>query len=116
MWGRGRIRPSKPVSAVAMVVGIIFIGIGVFLVIPAIGPFGVFWTLAAFAITVYYGINVFSEHGVSHQVVEFEGDLKSDSKESDVETRLEKLESLKQKGLLTDAEYKDQRERILKEL
>jgi len=116
MWGRGRIRPSKPVSAVAMVMGIIFIGIGVFLVIPAIGAFGVFWTLAAVAVTVYYAMNVFSEHGVSHQVVEFEGDLKSDSKESDVETRLDKLESLKQKGLLTDAEYKQQRERILKEL
>jgi hypothetical protein len=116
MWGRGRIRPSKPVSAVAMVVGITFIGIGVFLVIPAEGPFGIFWTLVAVAVTVYYAVNVFSEHGVSHQVVEFEGDLKSDSKESDVETRLEKLESLKQKGLLTDAEYKQQRERILKEL
>jgi hypothetical protein len=116
MWGKGRIRPSKPVSAMGMVMGIIFIGIGLFVVIPAAGPFGVIWTLAAVAMTVYSAVNVFSEHGVSHQVVEFEGDLKSDSKESDVETRLQKLESLKQKGLLTDAEYKQQRERILKEL
>ena len=116
MWGRGRIRPSKPASVVAMVIGIIFIGIGVFVVIPAAGPFGVFWTVAAVAVTVFYAVNVFSEHGVSHEVVDFEGDLKTGSDGSDVQTRLEKLESLKQKGLLTDAEYKQQRERILKEL
>ena len=116
MWARGRIRPSRPISVVSLVMGIIFIGIGMFVVIPAAGPFGVVWTLAAVAVTVYSAVNVFSEHGISHQVVEFEGDLKSNSKESDVETRLEKLESLKQKGLLTDAEYMQQRERILKEL
>lgn len=78
----------------AMVIGIIFIVIGVFLLIPAIDPLGIFWTMAAIAFTIFYAVNLFSEHGISHEVVDFEGNLKTSSDGSDVETRLEKLESL----------------------
>ena len=75
MWGGARIRPSRAVSIAGMVIGIVFIMIGLFIVISAAGPFGIFWTLVAGAITVYNAVNVFSQRGVSHEVVEFEGDL-----------------------------------------
>ncbi len=116
MLGRGRVRPSKPVSLVVMVIGIVFVGLGVFVFIPEAGVFGVLWTLFAGAVTAYHAVNVFSERGVAAGVVDFDMDARSDTKESDVEERLRKLEALKRKGLVTDEEYQHQRERILEEL
>lgn len=116
MWGRGRIRPSKPMSALGMVIGIVFIFIGIFIVIPNAGIFGIVWTLFAVIGVVYYAVNVFSEEGISHEVVDFESDLSNKENEESVESRLEILESLKQKGLISDREYQEQREKILKEL
>ena len=116
MWGRGRIRPSRPISVVGMVVGIVFVLIGLFIVIPSAGVFGIIWTLFAVIGVVYNAANVFSEEGVPHEVVEFEGDLNSTKNEDSVESRLEELESLKRKGLINDREYQQQREKILKDL
>jgi flagellar motor component MotA len=104
-------------SAFGMIVGIIFIGIGFFLAIPHFGIIGVFWTLIAIGITVYHAINVFSEHGVAHEVVEFETDASqpdiSRASAETVEKRLEDLNSLREKGLVSEQEYKEQRNRIL---
>ena len=69
---RGRVKPSKPISAVAMIMGIVFVGIGVFVVIPSAGPFGVLWTLAALFIAGYHAYNLFSESGASHAVVDID--------------------------------------------
>ena len=44
-------RPSKAGSVFGGVAGIIFVGIGLFVVIPTFGPFGVLWTLLAAGIT-----------------------------------------------------------------
>ena len=44
-------RPSKAGSVFGGVAGIIFVGIGLFVAIPAFGPFGVLWTLLAAGIT-----------------------------------------------------------------
>jgi len=116
MWGRGRVRPSKPLSLVLMIVGIVFIGIGAFMVIPRAGAFGILWTLFAAGMTVYHAANIFSERGVAHEVVDFETSMGPDTKEPDVESRLQKVESLKRQRLLTDEEYKQQRKRILDEI
>ena len=121
MRAKGRVRLSKPMSALAMIVGIVFVGIGIFLVIPHAGAFGVLWTLIAVAITGYHAVNLFSERGVAHEVVEFDATESetfqgsAPSTES-TEQRLGKLDSLKRKGLLRDEEYEEQRKSILEDL
>jgi hypothetical protein len=49
----GKLNQSKPTSALGFFVGLIFIGIGVFIAIPTFGTFGVFWTLIAAGITFF---------------------------------------------------------------
>lgn len=108
---RGRIRPSKPASILSMIVGIVFVFIGLAVVIPEFGGFGYLWTLMALGIAVFSAINTFTAHGVSQEVVEFDA-----APEESIEMRLEKLEKLKSQGMLSEAEYREQRNRILTEL
>lgn len=56
-----KVKPGKTQSAMGFTVGIIFVGIGLFVVIPIFGPFGIFWTLIAVAITVTNGMNAFGK-------------------------------------------------------
>lgn len=119
MQGSARVRLSKPISATALVVGIVFVIIGLFVVIPAFGAFGVFWTLAALAIAGYHGFNLFSERGVAHEIVEFDTSSQTPVEkpnELSPEQRLRRLDELKRESLLNDEEYREQRERILDEL
>ena len=119
MTTKGRVRPSKPVSVIAMIFGLVFVVIGVSTVIPNFGGFGVIWTLAAAGIVVYYAINAFSEHGVAEEVVEFDTPAQSKPDappKGSTEERLKKLEELKGKGFLSDDEYKEQRKKILGDL
>ena len=53
-------RPSKSSGVFGGVVGVIFVLIGVFVVIPTFGPFGILWTLFAVAIT---GMNLYQAFG-----------------------------------------------------
>lgn len=115
MQARGRIKPGKAISAIVMVWGIIFIGIGMFVVIPRGGLFGVFWTLGAVVITIFHAVNLFSATGVAHEVVDFEtnaGETAPSATES-IEQRLEKLDDLRANGLINETEYQEQRKRIL---
>lgn len=52
-------RPSKAQGAFGMVWGGVFILIGLFVVIPTFGPFGILWTLAAIGITAMNGYQAF---------------------------------------------------------
>lgn len=115
----GRVRPSKPASAIGMIVGAVFVGIGIFVVIPGAGLFGVFWTLLALLGTGYHAANVFSEHGVAHEVVDFDTSSQAErlaSATASPEQRLSKLDELKRQGLVSEAEYAEQRKRILDDL
>ncbi len=106
-------------SALGLIVGIVFIGIGVGVVIPEAGAFGVVWTLVATAITGYHAMNVFSERGVAHEVVDFDVSVSSSSQTGISETpeqRLATLDDLKGRGVVTDDEYREQRDRILREI
>ncbi|HEY3394080.1 MAG TPA: hypothetical protein VGK58_15310 [Lacipirellulaceae bacterium] len=49
---RIRVKPSRSQAALAMVVGIAFVGFGLFVGIPTFGVFGIVWTLVAVAMTV----------------------------------------------------------------
>lgn len=106
-------------SAVAMIVGIAFIGIGVFAVIPNFGAIGVLWTLISVGITGYHGFNLFSATGVAHEVVDFDASPSSASRSgasNEPSLRLAQLDALKDSGTITETEYREQRARILKEI
>ncbi len=53
---RVRVKPSKEVSLVTMVGGIVMIVLGVIWVIPTFGAFGIVWTIFAVAITDYHAL------------------------------------------------------------
>src|SRR5262245_31629967 len=99
---RIRVKPSRPQAALAMAVGLVFIGIGLFIVIPTFGAFGIFWTLVAVALTVFFAANVFSPRGFAQTEIEvdrgagfLEGDLPFDE-------RLRRLERLRAEQLISE--------------
>lgn len=109
-----RIKPSKPVSAMAMIVGIFMIGIGL-CTIPMLGPIGVVWTLAAVAITGAHAFNVFSKRGLATTQIDIEGDgpMQPPSESLPFDERLRRLEQLRKEGLLTENEFQDKRSELL---
>jgi len=116
-----RVKPSKPVSLLGMIVGIVFVFIGLFVVIPNAGMFGVFWTLIAVGITGFQAYNFFGDKGVASWEIDIdtganaETNNQSTSVSGDFETRLRKLNSLKEDGLITEEEFQKKREEILRE-
>lgn len=101
-------------SLPGFIVGIIFVLLGIFAVIPSSGAFGIIWTLVAGLITVVNGINVFSEDGIPMGTVITE---ETEQKPRDnTRERLEKLEALYRDGLITKIEYEQKRREILNEL
>ncbi len=117
MRARGRVRPSKASSVLGLVVGI---GMALFglLMLPAFGPFGLFWLLVVVGITGYYALNLFSEGGVATEVVDFETSPGAETESSTLtpEQRLARLDEMRQKGLVNEQEYAEQRRRILNSL
>lgn len=125
-------RPSKAQGAFGMVWGGVFVLIGLFVVIPAVGPFGILWTLAAVAITAMNGYQAFGKTYKGPEITIEEDNTQMPGVQSsspapeihnhipstalDAKQRLEQLESLKQAGLITDGEYREKREEILKHL
>ena len=110
-----KVKPGKAQSTVGFVVGLIFVGIGVIAVIPTFGPFGIFWTLIAVAITVTNGINAFGKKGVaSHEIVVEDG--RETSETPTAEQRLEEARNLYDRGLITKEEYEAKRAEILKDI
>ena len=123
MRRRVRVKPGKGQSMVGLVAGALFVLIGLFVVIPAAGGFGIIWTLFAVAITAVNGYNAFSEKGVAtHEiVVDEEEDYFSAMSApapgtDDATARLNKLKELYESGLITREEYDDKRREILQEL
>ena len=117
MAKNSQVKPGKAGSVLGLIVGCIFVGIGLFVVIPTFGPFGIFWTLGAGAIAVVNGINVFSQKGVATHTIVVEDDFpQGNASIHSPEERLRRLEDLYQKGLVTREEYDQSRKRILEEL
>jgi len=65
MSRRVRVKPSRAQSIMGFFVGIIFCFIGLFVVVPSVGPFGILWTLMAVIITCMNGYNAFSNKGIA---------------------------------------------------
>jgi len=116
-----KVKPSKPSSLFGMIMGIIFVLIGLFMAIPTAGIFGIFWTLIAVVITCYQAYNFFSDKGVASWEVNIDDGVdeqKNDhsiSASGDFEIRLRKLNRLREDGLITEEEFRKKREEILRE-
>ena len=112
-------RPNKAASALGLVVGILFVGLGFFVVIPTFGAFGVLWTLIALGITVANGYQAFGSRYVGPEIHIEEDDPSPAApagEPGDVKGRLEQLEGLRSAGLITGEEYEAKRREILDRL
>lgn len=124
-------RPSKAQGAFGVAVGVVFVIIGLVMVIPSFGPFGILWTLIAVGITAMNAYQAFGK-GYAGPEITIEEDEKprrgissSPASEThdhipstalDVKGRLEQLKELKEAGLLSQEEYDKKRQEILKGL
>ena len=137
--GKKRItyRPSKAVGVLSGVVGVFFILIGVLVVIPTFGLFGVIWTLFAVGITIANVGQALGKKNFMPQIqVEddsFDDGDKFTRREASFQPdapdhmhitgaslspkeRLEQLEVLKGAGLIDEGEFQEKRKEILREL
>lgn len=139
------VRPSKTQSKAGFIVGIIFCLIGIVVVIPVFGPFGILWTAAAGWIAYSHYRNGFTDKPIATQVIEVEGDgeditvtkhsgfgpqsytaenigleygasEREKSSQESVEERLRKLQSLYDQMLITREEYEAKKKDILDDL
>ncbi len=133
MSKRVHVRPGKGQSKIAFGVGIIFCLLGIFVVIPIFGPFGIFWTAVAGWIAYSHYRNGFTDKPIDSHVIEIEDDGRDvtvtdhrayqsysyDTEmtpEEDAEARLKKLQSLYNQSLITFEEYEQKKKEILDEL
>lgn len=122
MRRRMRYRPSKASCIFSGIVGIIFSCIGLFVVIPSFGPFGILWTLIAIGITVYQFAMAAGKVSMGSWSIEDETSEKEDgfgaenSTGKSAQDRLTELQNLYDRRLITQEEYEQKRQEILKDL
>ena len=129
-WNRRvTVRPSKADATMQMVVGLIFVCIGIFVVIPKFGPFGILWTLLAAVITIRSGYLAFGKKYVGPEIHVEESSQRAQapvpSQDRGVpangigltpEERLQQLQRLFESGLITNEEFEAKRQEILQDL
>ena len=120
-------RPSKTGSVLGGVVGVIFVLIGLFVVIPTFSMgggfgaiFGVFWTIIAAVIA---GMNFYQAFGKGYIGPEIHIEEEGGSEHAqdapapgDAQARLTELRTLYDQRLITQEEYEQKRREILEEL
>lgn len=104
-----RVKHSKTAGKFGMIIGIVFVCIGIFVAIPMAGLFGFFWTAIAVYITYANYRDGFTDKPISGYEIDIE-----DS--HSIENRLKNLESLYNQGLITRDEYDSKRKEILKDI
>lgn len=119
-----RVKPSKSQSVLGLIVGLIFVFIGI-TTISQMGAFGIAWTVIAIVITVTHGMNVFSDKGVVTEVIEFNSENDLDSingfkaekieEKYNFDEKLRKLKKLRDDGVLSELEYQIKKQEILEE-
>jgi len=123
-------RPSKAQGTFSLIFGAVFVMIGLFVVIPLFGPFGVLWTLIAAAGTGMDAYRTFGKKYVGPEIRIEEEQLGRPpasppqaethdhipSTALDTRQRLEQLETLRKAGLVDEREYQEKRRDILRDL
>lgn len=118
MSRRVRFTPSKPSMILSLVVGVLFIILGIFVVIPNFGLFGIIWTCVAVGITIANALPLFSDKAEYRPGIVIEDETSSPAEKSGRtrEERLAELSDLYEKRLITREDYDKRREEILKEI
>ena len=113
-------RPSKSQAVFGGVVGIIFICIGLFVVIPSTflfggfaAVFGILWTAVAAGITI---MNFYRAFGKGYVGPEIHIEDENGGKPGDPQERLRQLQDLYDQKLITQQEYEQKRREILQDL
>jgi hypothetical protein len=75
--------------------------------------FGVVWALGLIGIVVYHVMNATRPKGVPTEIIESEGESLDSRSATE---RLEELEGLRRRQLISEAEYNSKRQKILSEL
>ena len=109
-------RPSKTAGIFGTLWGAVFIVIGLVVVIPTFGAFGILWTLMAVGITGYNAYCAFGKRYAGPEIhIEDDSGAPSSGGES-AQERLQELRNLYDRSLITEEEYEEKRREILKEL
>ena len=116
-------RPSKAGSVMGGVVGCIFMLIGLFVIIPQFSMaggfallFGIAWTVIAAIMTIVNFYQGFGKKYMGPEIHIEEDGVSADQSKGTPQQRLEQLQSLYDRRLITQEEYEQKRQEILKEL
>ena len=112
-----KVKPGKTQSRIGFVVGIVFVFLGVIVVIPTFGIFGILWTILAGLVVFGNYKNGFTDKGVvTHEIIIEDGmEIEKVDGVEDIEAKLMKLNSLYEQRLITKEEYDEKRKKILEE-
>lgn len=110
----GRIRPSKFVSVFAIILGVILLFFVLLMIIPDVGTIGWIFLVLILLPIGYHAYNLVAPAGVA----EFDMAPQDDSSVANgsVQQRLQVLDDLKNKGLVSEAEYQRKKKQILDSL
>ncbi|MGC3991278.1 MAG: hypothetical protein QM796_16675 [Chthoniobacteraceae bacterium] len=114
MARRLRVRQNPVGSFFGGIAGIVFVCLGIFFIIPSFGAFGYLWTIIALGITIGNFYNAFSERGIATEIIEVSDETQPAA--NDLEGRLQRLDHLLLKRLITPEEHDRRRQEILREL
>jgi hypothetical protein len=125
---KSQIKPSKPASLAGFIIGIAFLVFGIvfYLVLRPgmdfedgsgylISLFFVVWILAVGFIALFNARNYFGNRGVAMLDVEVESEKSEIQGQENVEIRLRRLERLRGDNLITETEFLQKREELLRE-
>ena len=123
MHNKAYVKPSKAASVVQIVVATLFLPFGIVLCLSAEGEarmfamiFMVIWIAACGSIIVYGLLVLFSRKPPAMTEIDIESlDISQPVAGMDFETKLKKLESLRQERLINEEEYRRKRSEIMKE-
>lgn len=113
---RVRVKPSKGMSCLTLVGGIVMLAFVIGQGIPMSDGFVVVWILFMLAIIAYHAFNAFSDRGAATHEVDVEGFESDPLAGGNAADRLERLESLRAKNLITKDEYRKKRAEIIEQL
>jgi hypothetical protein len=118
-----RIKPTKASQGMIKATSLIVVLLGGGMLAGALsgglleesGPFGIVWALASLAIMALAIYSAFNRKVIDQGIVEIDTNPDASSPET-VEVRLRRIDEMKHSRLITDDEYRKQREKILESL